>query len=219
MASFFQSIFGCCLGRPSGSKDETRPILGDDEIDTERPPLSNHDPLRIIYNDEETLADLIRETESKMVSVQDPHPFMLRPPPPRAGGSQSHSISRSRSPSLDGSHSLTPDGHHSHRSPSSFHQNNAPQDPILQVRIVKTCKGKKSKLHGKGRGRNRTNVRDGSPVLEAHPEAQGEEDLTVSPLTSLYDDLLTSLSEEVQEALDEGFQLVDSGPVVRSWGS
>lgn len=153
-------------------------------------PPSDVAPTRVIRNDEETLAQLIRETErcsprlhksplhvtliwdgfvrgnSKMVNVQDPHPFLLRPPPLRTSLSHSHSFSRSRSPSPSGSHSMTPDRRHSERSGSSAHPPSAPRDPILEVKIIKTCKAKTSRLCGKGRGRARTNAREGSPLTE-----------------------------------------------------
>jgi len=217
MSELFRQVFGCCLGRPR-SKTETDPLLPVNELNPDELPPSDLAPPRIMRSDEETLAELIRQTESKMVNVQDPHPFLLRPTLPRPSGSHSQSYSRSRSPSPSGSHSLTPDGPLFDCSPSSAHPTSIPQDPILEVKLIKTCKGKAHKLHGRGRGRSRANARDDSPVAQdAGETGQEEAELHLSALTPLNEELLTSLSAEVQESLTEGFQLEYAGPVVQTW--
>lgn len=112
-----------------------------------------------------------------MVNVQDPHPFLLRPPPHRSSLTPSRSLSRTSSPG--GSHSLTPDGeHHSERS-SSLANGFPPREPILDVKLIRTQKRKSRKVSGGGRGRDRTRARDGAPLI-----GNGKPFLSRSPIRS-----------------------------------
>ena len=43
--------------------------------------------------------------------------------------------------------------------------------PILNVKLVKTHRGKARRVNGKGRGRNRVRLRDGQPI-EENPEGK-----------------------------------------------
>jgi len=207
--SFFRQVFFCCLGRPSSPDPETDPLLHQDLSDRSGPII---EPPSGIPSDEETLAELIRETESKMVNVQDPHPFLLRPPPPRSGLAMSQSHSRTPSPSRSYVH----DNDASDRS-ASLVPGLPPREPVLNVKLIRTYKGKARKINGKGRGRDRTRVRDGSPLIQNGDTHPSEPIPKAAPLSRSDDELLSSFSKDVQRSLIKGFRLHDSGQVVVTW--
>lgn len=90
---------------------------------------------------------------SKMVNVQDDHPFMLVPP-----------LRPSPSPSPpSGSQPWTPDGDYPEHSPGRVNEDSH-SEPILDVKLIKAPRSKSRKMNGLGRGRDRTRA-NGSPLV------------------------------------------------------
>jgi len=207
--SLIRQVFGCCLGWPSSPGPETEPLLPPHCSIDNPVPIQEAPPT---VSDEETLAELIRETESKMVNVQDPHPFLLRPPPLRLGLTSSLSHSRTPSPSR----SYNPDNDASDRS-GSIVPGLPSREPVLSVKLIRTYKGKARNISGKGRGRDRTRVRDGSPLTQNGDTRPSEPIPKPAPLSRSDDELLSSFSKDVQRSLNDGFRLHDSGQVVVTW--
>ncbi|KAG8914976.1 hypothetical protein FRC01_003844, partial [Tulasnella sp. 417] len=137
------------MGRSESPNSETDPLIDDDG---DGPIIRPPPPPVVLQSEDALLAELIREAESKMVNVQDDHPFMLVPP-----------LRPSPSPSPSGSQPWTPDGDYPEQSPGRVNDDNH-SEPILDVKLIKAPRSKSRKINALGRGRDRTRA-NGSPLV------------------------------------------------------
>ncbi|KAG8931542.1 hypothetical protein FRC03_003948 [Tulasnella sp. 419] len=207
-SSLFQRVFGCCFGRAASPEPETQPLIPDDELDPYLPHDIAVQPRPPVRDDAAVLEELLREAESKMVRVQDPHPFVLQPP--TLGHHETPSSSRSRSSSPNRSHEPESASERSH----SLSANTlVMRPPVLNMRFISRRDSPFNTAGGKGRGRDRVRARDGSSM-----EPLPDPDLPkVATLSASDQALLSNLSADVRRALKNGFQIQDVGKVVHLW--